>query len=43
MFMTPQIITFMELEYTWLRIDSKELGKYEKFPVGAYRHIKYKI
>jgi hypothetical protein len=33
--MSPHIITFTELEYIWLRTDSKELRKYEKFPVGG--------
>jgi hypothetical protein len=33
--MSPHIIMFMEMEYIWLRADSKELRKYEKFPVGG--------
>jgi hypothetical protein len=33
--MSPQIIIFMELVYNWLGIGSKELKKYEKFPVGG--------
>jgi hypothetical protein len=43
MFTSPQIIIFMEYVYNWLRIDSKELKKYEKFPVGGLRHTKYTI
>ena len=35
MFISPHINIFMELEYIWLRTDSKELRKYEKFPVGG--------
>jgi len=33
--MSPQIIIFMEFVYSWLRMDSKELKKYEKFPVNV--------
>jgi hypothetical protein len=33
--MSPQIIIFEELAYTWVRIASKELKKYEKLPVGG--------
>jgi hypothetical protein len=33
--MSPQIIIFMEYVDNWLRMDSKELKKCEKFPVGG--------
>ena len=43
MFMSPQIIIFMELIYNWLRTAFKELKKCEKFPVGVYRHVVHKV
>jgi len=33
--MSPQIIIFMEFVYSWSRMDSKKLKKFEKFPVGG--------
>jgi hypothetical protein len=35
MLMSPHITTFLELELIWLKTNSKEFRKYEKFPVGG--------
>jgi len=37
------IIIFKEFVYNWLRIDSKELKKYEKFPVGGLYLLTYSM
>jgi hypothetical protein len=35
MFISSQVIRFKELVYNRLKMDSRQLKKYEKFPVGG--------